>query len=171
MTGIRIAVTGTPGVGKTTFCERFKWSKISVQELAEQHGCIDDADEDGGAPIDVDALSQEINWPEGDYWLIDGHLSHLLPVDAAIVIRCNPSALQRRLESRGYSAQKINENVECELIGSIVAECLDLPFLELDSADGLESMIASAEAWITDGFKPQRPSEPIDWIHEIHGED
>ena len=171
MTGIRIAVTGTPGVGKTTFCDRFKWSKISVQELAKKHGCIDDVDEDGVAPIDVDALSQEINWPEGDYWLIDGHLSHLLPVDAAIVIRCNPSALQRRLESRGYSAQKINENVECELIGSIVAECLDLPFLELDSADGLESMIASAEAWITDGFKPQRPSEPIDWIHEIHGED
>ena len=171
MTGIRIAVTGTPGVGKTTFCERFKWSKISVKELAEQHGCIDDVDEDGVTPIDVNALSQEINWPEGDYWLIDGHLSHLLPVDAAIVIRCNPSALQRRLESRGYSAQKINENVECELIGSIVAECLDLPFLELDSADGLESMIASAEAWITDGFKPQRPSEPIDWIHEIHGED
>ena len=171
MTGIRIAVTGTPGVGKTTFCERFKWSKISVQELAEQHGCIDEVDEDGVAPIDVDALSQEINWPEGDYWLIDGHLSHLLPVDAVIVIRCNPSALQRRLESRGYSVQKINENVECELIGSIVAECLDLPFLELDSADGLESMIASAEAWITDGFKPQRPSEPIDWIHKIHGED
>ena len=171
MTGIRIAVTGTPGVGKTTFCDRFKWSKISVQELAKKHGCIDDVDEDGVAPIDVDALSQEINWPEGDHWLIDGHLSHLLPVDAAIVIRCNPSALQRRLESRGYSVQKINENVECELIGSIVAECLDLPFLELDSADGLESMIASAEAWITDGFKPQRPSEPIDWIHEIHGED
>ena len=171
MTGIRIAVTGTPGVGKTTFCDRFKWSKISVQELAKKHGCIDDVDEDGVAPIDVDALSQEINWPEGDYWLIDGHLSHLLPVDAAIVIRCNPSALQRRLQSRGYSAQKINENIECELIGSIVAECLDLPFLELDSADGLESMIASAEAWITDGFKPQRPSEPIDWIHEIHGED
>ena len=171
MTGIRIAVTGTPGVGKTTFCERFKWSKISVQELAKKHGCIDDVDEDGVTPIDVDALSQEINWPEGDYWLIDGHLSHLLPVDAVIVIRCNPSALQRRLESRGYSAQKIDENVECELIGSIVAECLDLPFLELDSADGLESMIASAEAWITDGFKPQRPSEPIDWIHEIHGED
>ena len=57
------------------------------------------------------------------------------------------------------------------MIGSIVAECLDLPFLELDSADGLESMIASTKAWITDGFKPQRPSEPIDWIHEIHGDD
>ena len=44
---------GPPGVGKTTFCELFKWSKISVQALAEQHGCIDDVDEDGVAPIDV----------------------------------------------------------------------------------------------------------------------
>ena len=53
MTGIRIAVTGTPGVGKTTFCERLKWSKISVQELAEQHDCIDEVDENGVAPIDI----------------------------------------------------------------------------------------------------------------------
>ena len=52
-----------------------------------------------------------------------------------------------------------------------MAECLDLPCLELDSASGVEAMIASVEAWMTDGFKPQQPSEPIDWIQEIHGED
>ena len=76
-----------------------------------------------------------------------------------------------RLQSRDYSVQKVEENVECELIGLITAECLDLPHLELDSADSMESMIAAVESWITDGFKPQKPSEPIDWIDEIHGED
>ena len=171
MTGIRIAVTGTPGVGKTTFCERSKWPMISVKELAIQHDCMDGFDEDGTSLIDVESLSQVVGWPEEDYLLIDGHLSHLLPVDAAIVIRCNPSVLRERLKSRTYSTEKINENVECELIGIITSECLEIPYMEINSADGLESMIASTEVWITDGFKPQIPSELIDWIHEIHGDD
>ncbi len=171
MTGKRIAVTGTPGVGKTSFCQKAKWPSISVQELAIQHGCIEEIDEDGAAPIDVETLREVVTWPQMDCLLIDGHLSHLLPIDAVIVIRCNPSALRERLENRAYSAEKIRENIDCELIGLIAAECLDLPHLELNSEDGLESMIASTEAWITDGFKPRRPSEPIDWIQEIHGED
>ena len=110
-------------------------------------------------------------WPEESCILIDGHLSHLLSVDAAVIIRCEPSVLRERLQSRDYSVQKVEENVECELIGLITAECLDLPHLELNSANSVEAMIATVESWITDGFKPQKPSEPIDWIGEIHGED
>ena len=171
MTGIRIAVTGTPGVGKSTFCKQGHWSTISVQELAKRHDCIDEIGEDGAAPIDVDRLRDVVVWPEEPCILIDGHLSHLLSVDAVVIIRCEPSILRERLQSRNYSVQKVEENVECELIGIITAECLDLPHLELNSADGMESMIAAVETWITDGFKPQKPSEPIDWIGEIHGED
>ena len=171
MTGIRIAVTGTPGVGKSTFCKQGHWSTISVQELAKRHDCIAEIGEDGAAPIDVDRLRDVVVWPEEPCILIDGHLSHLLSVDAVVIIRCEPSILRERLQSRNYSVQKVEENVECELIGIITAECLDLPHLELNSADGMESMIAAVETWITDGFKPQKPSEPIDWIGEIHGED
>ena len=61
--------------------------------------------------------------------------------------------------------------MECELIGVISAECPDIPCLELDSAIGIEAMIATAERWITDGFKPRRPSEGIDWIGQLHGGD
>ena len=171
MTGIRIAITGTPGVGKSTFCEQGDWATITVQELAKQHDCIEEIEEDGAAPIDVYRLREVMVWPEESCILIDGHLSHLLSVDAAVIIRCEPSVLRERLQSRDYSVQKVEENVECELIGLITAECLNLPHLELNSADGVESMIAAVESWITDGFKPQKPSEPTDWIGEIHGED
>lgn len=171
MTGIRIAITGTPGVGKSTFCEQGDWATITVQELAKQHDCIEEIGEDGAAPIDVDRLREVVVWPDESCILIDGHLSHLLSVDAAVIIRCEPSVLRERLQSRDYSVQKVEENVECELIGLITAECLDLPHLELNSANSVESMIAAVESWITDGFKPQKPSEPIDWIGEIHGED
>ena len=171
MSGVRIAITGTPGVGKTTFCNHGPWTSISVHDLAKENDCLGEIEEDGAAPIDIETLAEKIVWPDEDCLIIDGHLSHLLPVDAAIVIRCEPGLLRERLQDRDYTTQKIDENVECELIGLIMAECLDLPCLELDSASGVEAMIASVEAWMTDGFKPQQPSEPIDWIQEIHGDD
>ena len=94
MTGVRIAVTGTPGVGKTTFCASSNWSTTTVKELAEKHGCVEVVDSDGAAPIDIEKLVNSLVWPKGNIHLIDGHLSHLLPVDAIILIRCNPSALR-----------------------------------------------------------------------------
>ncbi|MEC8927431.1 MAG: adenylate kinase family protein, partial [Candidatus Thermoplasmatota archaeon] len=156
MTGIRIAITGTPGVGKTTFCSSLNRRTITVEEIAKTHGCLDKVEDDGAAPIDVEKLATTVVWPEENSLFIDGHLSHLLPVDAIILIRCHPSVLRERLSQRAYSKSKIEENVECELIGVIAAECLELPCLELDSAIGIESMITNAERWITDGFKPKR---------------
>ena len=159
MTGIRIAITGTP-VGKSTFCEQGDWATITVQELAKQYDCIEEIEGDGAAPIDVDRLREVVDWPQESCILIDGHLSHLLSVDAAVIIRCEPSVLRERLQSRDYSVQKVEENVECELIGLITAECLDLPHLELNSADSVESMIAAVESWITDGSNPKSQASP-----------
>ena len=171
MTGIRIAITGTPGTGKTTFCSVSNHRTTTVEEIAATHGCLGEVEDDGSAPIDVERLVNSIIWPEGEILLVDGHLSHLLPVDAIILIRCHPSVLKQRLSQRNYAESKIEENVECELIGVISAECLEQPCLELDSAIGMEAMIASAEHWMTDGFKPLRPNEGIDWIGQIHGDD
>ena len=171
MAGVHIAITGTPGVGKTSFCAAMNHQTKSVEEIALFHECLGDTEEDGAAPIDLDKLIQKIDWGDENSVLIDGHLSHLLPVDAIILIRCHPETLRKRLSERGYSQSKVDENLECELIGIIAAECLNAPCLELDSAIGVGAMIAHAERWITDGFKPSRPNEGIDWIGQIHGDD
>ena len=171
MSGIRIAVTGTPGVGKTTFCSTSTINTTTVEKMAKEYNCIGGIEDDGAAPIDLDKLASTMEWPTEGVLLVDGHLSHLLPIDAIILIRCHPTVLRERLSERDYSQSKIDENVECELIGVISAECLDSPCLELDSAIGPEAMIASAERWITDGFKPRRPNEGVDWIDQIHGDD
>ena len=109
MTGVRIAVTGTPGVGKTSFCAEADWQVISVKSLAEIHDCIGSVDDDDSAPIDIEKLNEKLDWNENDLLLIDGHLSHLLPVDAVILIRCHPDTLRNRLFSRDYGENKINE--------------------------------------------------------------
>ncbi len=114
-----VAVTGTPGCGKTTLCKKFQFSVKSVRELAEEYDCIDEIDPlDGASPIDIEKLAKSIDWGASPL-IVDGHLSHLLPVDAAIIVRCNPNVLQERLESREYSSEKIQSNLESELIGLI----------------------------------------------------
>ncbi len=171
MSGFRIAVTGTPGVGKTSFCSGSDFHILTVDEIAAQHDCLGAIEDDGAAPIDLERLISMITWPDENQILIDGHLSHLLPIDAVVLIRCHPDILRNRLAERNYSQAKIDENVECELIGVIAAECLEAPCLELDSAIGIDAMIASLQGWITDGFKPRRPNEGIDWIGQLHGGD
>lgn len=56
---------------------------------------------------------------------------HLLPhavrkEDAGFValLRCEPTVLKKRLEARGYEAPKVRENVEAELIGVLLDECV-----------------------------------------------
>ena len=40
------------------------------------------------------------------------------------VLRCEPKVLRRRLAKRGYPNEKITENVEAELIGVVLDECV-----------------------------------------------
>ena len=57
---------------------------------------------------------------------VEGHISHLLPADRVIVIRCRPDILQGRLRMRNYSEEKIQENLEAEILDVILVETLEL---------------------------------------------
>tara|TARA_B110000116_G_scaffold123956_1_gene107574 strand:- start:526 stop:1125 length:600 start_codon:yes stop_codon:yes gene_type:complete len=183
----RIAITGTPGSGKTSVAEfgltnsNRDWSVsiISDKELAEKNGFLGKIDSnDGAQPIDVEQLVTTLSeqWaqpPENDT-LIDGHLSHLLPVDAIVIIRCNPEVLQIRMKERGWSKSKIDENAEWELLGAAwndEREWGNTPVLELDSTEtSVDSLFSHIGTWMRDGFKPKSPEQRIDWITVLHGE-
>jgi|TARA_B110000263_G_C15146910_1_gene435991 adenylate kinase len=183
----RIAITGTPGSGKTSVAEfgltnsNRDWplSIISDKELAEKNGFLGKIDSnDGAQPIDVERLVTTLSeqWaqsPEDDT-LIDGHLSHLLPVDAIVIIRCNPEVLQVRMQDRGWSKSKIDENAEWELLGAAwndEHEWGNTPVLELDSTGtSVDSLFSQIETWMRDGFKHESPEQRIDWITVLHGE-
>ncbi len=172
--GCRIALSGTPGTGKTTISKILKkegFNVFSLEELANEHNCLGELDiSDNSKPIDLELLISKLEneWDTvpDNIIIIDGHLSHLLPCNHTIILRCRPSILQARLEGRGYSKAKIQANVEWELIGGPWNDNLkNNNWLELDTSEMNQNTIKDIIVkWITDEFKPTVIDTDIDWI-------
>tara|TARA_Y100001970_G_scaffold246516_1_gene314513 strand:+ start:2553 stop:3098 length:546 start_codon:yes stop_codon:yes gene_type:complete len=172
--GVRVAITGTPGVGKSTvsrILEGRGFMLVSVEGLAEDFECVGEVDpEDGARPIDIEklggCLSEAWARPMDGVGIVDGHLSHNLPVEAVVVLRCSPDTLRIRLSERGYSEGKINSNCEWELLGGAWNDWDErLPWTEFDTtAEEIGSVVDKIERWISDGFKPMSIGSTIDWV-------
>ena len=170
----RIALTGTPGTGKSTVARLLSASRydvISIEELAAEAGALDEIDKtDNARPVDIELLLKylEESWkstPEEPV-IIDGHLSHYLPTDAVVVLRCEPEILRTRLEQRNYSETKIIGNVEWEILGGAWNEKeRNSPWMEFNTTENsVEEVVDDILNWISDGFKPMSPEAVIDWV-------
>ena len=174
-----LAISGTPGVGKTqlsAWLSQQGWATLSLQEMATEHGCLGQVDAvDGAAPIDIHRLAEVWEAPDEGRWLVDGHLAHLLDVDGIVLLRCHPADLQERLQQRGYDEAKVKANKEWELTAGHWAELLefgiDIPLLELDAGVmDTEALAAIVQAWVEEGL-PSEPLEEVavsalDWLSE-----
>ena len=172
--GCRVALSGTPGTGKTTISSLLQsegFNVLSLEQIADKHNCLGELDaSDDSKPIDIELLISILRnaWdimPE-NITIIDGHLSHLLPCDHTIILRCKPDILEDRLVKRGYSKGKIQGNVEWELIGSAWNDNEDKDgWLELDTTELTENEVKERVIkWIADDFKPNASDTDIDWI-------
>ncbi len=165
-----IALTGTPGVGKTTVARvlmKRGYRVLSVNELAEKFNCVI-GEEEGCKVVDVEKLAEEVRKIVRGVTIVEGHLSHLLKPNVAIVLRCNPIELKRRLESKGWSEEKVLENVEAELIDVILVEALEEvgEVYEIDTTNSSPDEVANAVEEILKG-RGDRYRPKIDWISEI----
>ena len=123
-----IAVSGTPGVGKTTvaklLAEKLGYTYVDLKKFAIEHE-IGEIKEDE-LEVEIDELSYFIEKElKGKNVVLDGHLSHLMPADQVIILRLHPKIIGERLKERGYSREKISENVEAELVDVCLVEAVD----------------------------------------------
>ncbi|KAL8755427.1 MAG: hypothetical protein Q9199_003650 [Rusavskia elegans] len=158
-----IIITGTPGVGKTTLCESLT-SITGLQHLAinrvakerECHGGWDDAlnswivDEDKI----LDAIEDEVK--QGGY-LIDWHACDLFPeswIDLVVVLRSDSTTLYDRLKARNYSEQKLQENMDAEIMEVLLDEAREafdgelVIELQSNTSDDMEGNTSRIETWI-----------------------
>jgi adenylate kinase len=126
-----IAITGTPGTGKTTIGEplakKLKYQYINLTEFIEKKNISCSYDKKRrclvvNPKVLVKALKKVIK----KNTLLDSHLSHEYPnLDLCIVCRCPLKELKTRLSKRKYSKQKIQENLECEAFDVCLTEAIE----------------------------------------------
>ncbi|WP_440764971.1 adenylate kinase family protein [Natronorubrum sp. DTA7] len=139
---MRVAVTGTPGTGKTTATELLEerlssadgdslpeLGVIHLNRVLEDEELYTEIDADRESKIaDLEALRE---WLEGrDDVVIDSHLAHHFEADRVVVLRCRPDRLEERLLERDETEAKATENAESEALDVILSEAVDEHGLE-----------------------------------------
>lgn len=129
----QILCIGTPGVGKTTFSRRLAeltgMHHIEVSQLVKDKKLYTEWDDElDGSIFDEDMVVEELErqlsaCAKGA--VLDFHSCECFPeewFDLVLVLRCVNDVLYPRLESRGYPARKITENIEAEIFEVVVEE-------------------------------------------------
>jgi len=118
-----VGVCGTPGTGKKTvspIVARLMGlpPPIFINSLARK----------GEVEVDAALLRRRLLALDPPPSIVSGHLlPHVLRKPEAgfvAVLRCEPSVLRARLLERGYPREKVTANVEAELIGVVLDECV-----------------------------------------------
>lgn len=142
-----IALTGTPGTGKTTVSVELRsrgYEVIDSKSFLKEHGLLGDKDVPRDTyNVDMDEFNEaleEFRVRDGPV-VLDSHLGHGTDCSMIIVLRCNPDVLAERLRARGYSEAKVKENVQAEVLDVILCEATDtdIPVYEIDCTEGTPS--------------------------------
>ncbi|KAI9826871.1 MAG: factor activating pos9 [Thelocarpon impressellum] len=158
-----IIVTGTPGVGKTSHCELLAQSSdlrhLSINQVVKDRGCHEGWDDEYKSWIvDEDKLldSIEDEVKRGGY-IIDWHACDLFPkswIDLVVVLRTDSTLLYDRLASRGYASEKLEENMDSEIMQVLLEEARGsydeeiVVELRSNDAEDIEGNVERIETWI-----------------------
>ncbi|MDQ5830996.1 MAG: AAA family ATPase [Thermoproteota archaeon] len=134
MKKLRLVITGNPGVGKHTsakiIAERINAEIIDINEVAIDNNATGKKT-DLGLDVDVKRLvrlvEKLLKTKKRDL-VIMGHLAPYVLKPAGIslvaVLRRSPYELEKTLKKRGYSVDKVRENVASEILGTSLYDSL-----------------------------------------------
>lgn len=188
---MRIALTGTPGTGKTTVARLLPYRVIDINALVRGGLNLGVDPERGCLEADMDALERKLKETDdrnawntadtrdvtdtrddedtrgiGEIAILEGHFSHLL-ADRAIVLRLSPRALRQRLEARGYSEKKIKENLDAEALDVILVEAVEncSRVDEINTTGKTPQEVAGLVIKIIEGELVMPPGQ-VDWLED-----
>lgn len=167
-----LLVTGTPGTGKSTvasrLCKAFEEAGapeespfyINVTDLVKNNSSEFAVDFDQVRDcfvIDEDVVLDYLEpLMQSGKVLLEHHSSEWFPerwFSRVVVLRCTTNQLYQRLEARGYTPAKVQENVQAEIMNICVDEALEsydhsiVSVFENNSERDLEEIVRDLRAW------------------------
>jgi adenylate kinase len=167
---VLVAITGTPGTGKSSVCDalaRRGYHVVDLDAAAKELG-LTETDDAGDTVVDVDALAGRLRAPTKVAFL-KGYYAHRMAANVIVVLRCHPRELWRRLEARGWPEAKVRENVEAEAIDVILQEAVSQgpPVFEVETTAADAETAATAVLDILGGRTKGHEPGRIDWSEEV----
>lgn len=176
-----IAVTGTPGTGKTVFAEML--AKRLGAELIDLNKLIIERriyrlDKEGTKVARLGEMRQEfvrvLKLSKGDV-IVEGLLAHLLPersLTHVVVLRTRPRVLKRRLRARGYKGEKLRDNLESEALDVILWEAVKIhgarKVYEIDATRMKPGALVKLFLRALKGEVSLKPGK-VSWLEEFYG--
>ncbi|MEF8882410.1 MAG: adenylate kinase family protein [Halapricum sp.] len=123
---MRIAVTGTPGTGKTTAVEHLDtdFEVIHLNDVIRERDFTTGRDDERDSMIaDLDAVAEWLD--DHKDAIIESHLAHEFDADRVVVLRCDPEEIERRLIERGESPESARENAESEALDVVLGHAVE----------------------------------------------
>jgi len=168
---VRVAVTGTPGTGKTTATDRLETDLdvVHLNDVIKSEGFSTGTDEERGSLVaDMDALE---DWLDGrEDVLVESHLAHNFEADRVVVLRAHPDTVVERLRERGDSDAKAYENAESEALDVVLSEAVHRhgteTVYEIDTTDRDPDEVAAEIAAVVAGDREPSAGTVsyVDWV-------
>lgn len=164
----KISVTGTPGTGKTEVSRQLSvildYNYIDLNQVVDEEGLVSGFDKRRKTKeVDPEKL-KELEIPKNS--VVDGHLSHHVPGDLVVVLRTRPDILKKRLVKKGWSASKVQENLEAEILGicSYEAREENKRVVEIETTNKKPLEVAKEIKKMID--KKKLKTREIDWLED-----
>lgn len=143
-----VAVTGTPGTGKTSaltqIAAQTDLSVIHLNEVIQNQELYTERDTDRDSLVaDLEAVRTHLGEWDG---ILESHLAHHFSADRVVVLRCEPNELVSRLEERGEPLPTARENAESEALDVVLSEAIEEhgsdAVYEIDTTDSDPATVA-----------------------------
>jgi len=177
-----IILTGTPGTGKTTIskalAKEIHADYISLTRFVAAKGLYSAIDRERRTRIvDIERTRKSLRTliAKGTMIIVDTHIADCIPRERArrvIVLRCHPKVLESRLRKKGWSGNKVRENVLAEILDACYMVAVSYygakKVYQLDtSRRSLEKSVAVAKKILQ---QPPSASTTINWIATLKRE-
>lgn len=178
-----IIISGTPGTGKTTIAlllkEKFSAEYLNLTEVAIANDFILETDEQRDTKVaDTEKLIpflEKFISEHSTNIIIEGHYADIVPdplISVFIILRTDPHVLEQRLIEKQFPPQKIQENLQSEILSVCVSNALETheksKIYEVDtSTASIQETLGSIHILIE--TRPPSNLGQINWMQKLDG--